>query len=67
MSTRLGLDASAAGFTEILGGIAGLDTLVRLPDSSVHVLGAGQLPPNPHELFATERFREVLARPQGGV
>lgn len=65
LSSRLGLDASAPGFTEILGGVAGLDSLIRLPDSNMHVLGAGKLPPNPHELFATERFRDVLTGLKG--
>ena len=53
--------AEQRGLSECLVGSATLEeSLIRINDSELHVLLAGQLPPNPLELLSAIRFRELL-------
>ena len=56
-----GLDANAAGLSELVAGTAKLsDCLQRVKDSNLVVMGSGVIPPNPLELLHSERFAQTL-------
>lgn len=56
----LGL-TSSVGLTNILAGSGGLrDVVQKVGGSSVDFLGSGRLPPNPSELLASSRMRELI-------
>lgn len=65
VATTMGLEGGAGLTTVLLGHAQVADVVQRWPDSSLDVLPAGAVPPNPSELLgseATERlFAEVLA------
>jgi tyrosine-protein kinase Etk/Wzc len=53
------------GLSNLLTGSATLDAVIRrrvLPDGELHIIPAGQLPPNPSELLSSTRFVELLKR-----
>lgn len=51
------------GLTEVLGGVVDpADALYASADSHLHVLGAGELPPNPSELLQGRAMHEVLTQ-----
>jgi polysaccharide biosynthesis transport protein len=57
----LGMDGSL-GLTNVLIGQAGLDdVLQQFADTSVCVIGAGTVPPNPSELLGSEAMRETVS------
>ncbi|QEI07194.1 polysaccharide biosynthesis tyrosine autokinase [Pigmentiphaga aceris] len=54
-----------AGLSNLLNGSATLDAVLRkriLPEGELHIIPAGQLPPNPSELLSSARFAELLKR-----
>jgi capsular exopolysaccharide synthesis family protein len=53
----------SVGLTTVLLGSAGLDEVVqRWGDTDLHVLAAGQIPPNPSELLGSEPMQELFAK-----
>lgn len=52
----------AAGVTSILIGHAEPEDVIQPLESSLSVLAAGPIPPNPSELLASERMRSLVAR-----
>ena len=53
------------GLSNLLNGSATLDAVLRrrvLPEGELHIIPAGQLPPNPSELLSSARFSELLKR-----
>lgn len=59
-STALGLD-NAIGVTTVLVGKVGVeDAIQKHPDSDLHVLGSGAVPPNPAELLQSNAMAELL-------
>ena len=61
LAARLGIQAGEKGLTELLAGQAGAEVIRTLEGTDLKMLPAGKLPPNPLELLATDRFKEVLA------
>lgn len=61
VARQLGLPEAGVGLTEMLVHAAGADAIRSLEGTSLRVLTAGKLPPNPLELLSTDRFREVLS------
>ena len=56
-----GVDGSV-GLTQVLSGQVTLqDALQQVPGSSLMVLPAGRIPPNPSELVGSQRMKQVLA------
>jgi capsular exopolysaccharide synthesis family protein len=50
------------GLAELLAGNATLqECLLRIEGTDLHVIAVGHIPPNPHELLLSQRFRELLA------
>jgi capsular exopolysaccharide synthesis family protein len=50
------------GLAEILSGEATVqECLLRIDETELHVIAAGQPPPNPHELLVSPRFGDLLA------
>ena len=61
MATRV-IDNKRDRLTTILIGRASLDEVVQeVGSDNLHVVAAGQLPPNPAELLGTQVFKEFLA------
>lgn len=57
----LGLLAGVPGLSHLIAGAAQLRDCIHRPDDcGIDVIPAGVLPPNPHELLASRRFRRVL-------
>ncbi len=57
----LGLAAGVPGLSHLIAGAAQLRDCIHRPDGcGIDVIPAGVLPPNPHELLASKRFRKVL-------
>ena len=53
------------GLSNLLTGSATLENVLRkrlLPEGELHIIPAGQLPPNPSELLSSARFVELLKR-----
>lgn len=60
VARTLGIEGGA-GLTTVLLGQAGVDDVVqRWRDTSLHVLTAGAIPPNPSELLGSEPMRELF-------
>ena len=60
VARTLGIEGGA-GLTTVLLGQAGIDDVVqRWRDTSLHVLTAGAIPPNPSELLGSEPMRELF-------
>lgn len=56
----LGMEG-AAGLTNVLIGEATLDDMLQpFGDTTLTVLGAGPIPPNPAEILGTERMKQVI-------
>ncbi|OJH39164.1 polysaccharide biosynthesis tyrosine autokinase [Cystobacter ferrugineus] len=57
----------ARGLSEVLGGTASLEEVVRrLPGQSLSWLSTGALPPNPAELLQSDAFTALVARMSAG-
>ncbi|MDP1931466.1 MAG: CpsD/CapB family tyrosine-protein kinase [Gammaproteobacteria bacterium] len=57
----LGLAAGVPGLSHLIAGAAQLRDCIHRPDGyGIDVIPVGVLPPNPHELLASRRFRRVL-------
>lgn len=57
----LGLQAGAKGLANLCAGNATVEEAIhRIPDTTLHVLPAGDIPPNPAELLISERFKSTL-------
>jgi polysaccharide biosynthesis transport protein len=62
VSRALGLARHAKGLTNLMAGTAAVERCVQpVEDSTLMVMGVGDLPPNPLELLLSNRFKEVLA------
>ena len=60
VARTLGIEGGA-GLTTVLLGQAGIDDVIqRWRDTSLHVLTAGAIPPNPSELLGSEPMRELF-------
>ncbi len=60
VAKTMGLEGGA-GLTTVLLGQAGVDEVIqRWRDTSLHVLTAGAIPPNPSELLGSEPMRELF-------
>jgi polysaccharide biosynthesis transport protein len=60
VARTLGIEGGA-GLTTVLLGQAGVDDVIqRWRDTSLHVLTAGAIPPNPSELLGSEPMRELF-------
>ncbi|MFN3586329.1 MAG: GumC family protein [Moraxellaceae bacterium] len=58
-----GIPGSSPGLSNLVAGTADIEQcLHRLPESSLDVITAGLIPPNPLELLSSKRFRDVLAQ-----
>lgn len=63
LTAGLGLDKGAKGLSELVMGEAGLDECAHTVEgSSLRVIPAGTLPPNPLELLSSRRFEAVVAQ-----
>ncbi len=61
VGARLGLPADAKGISELIAGTADVkDCVHSIPDSSLLVMPAGELPAHPEELLLSPQFRESL-------
>ena len=55
------LQRGQKGLAELMAGDAELqECLLRIEETDLHVIPAGRMPPNPHELLLSHRFRELL-------
>jgi capsular exopolysaccharide synthesis family protein len=62
VADQMGLE-SGVGLTTVLLGNAALDDVVqRWGDSQLHVLAAGQIPPNPSELLGSEPMQALFSK-----
>ncbi|MBC9958205.1 polysaccharide biosynthesis tyrosine autokinase [Yimella sp. cx-51] len=62
VASTLGLEG-AAGLTTVLLGRADLyDVIQPYGDSNLHILAAGQVPPNPSELLGSQRMAEIFEK-----
>jgi capsular exopolysaccharide synthesis family protein len=60
VARTMGIEGGA-GLTTVLLGQAGVDEVIqRWRDTSLHVLTAGAIPPNPSELLGSEPMRELF-------
>ena len=61
LAKRLGLPPRALGLSHFLAHEAELDACIHfLPESKLHVMPAGLIPPNPSELLSSHRFSLLL-------
>ena len=60
VANTLGLEGSAGLTTVLLGNAEVDDVIQRWRDTSLHVMAAGQIPPNPSELLGSEPMRELF-------
>ncbi|PXW93255.1 capsular exopolysaccharide synthesis family protein [Sphaerotilus hippei] len=61
VGTRLGLPANAKGLSNLVAGTATLKECVhQVEGSTLMVIPAGDVPPNPLELLLSQRFKEVI-------
>jgi polysaccharide biosynthesis transport protein len=59
---RLGLNADAKGLSNLVAGTATLKECVHgVEGSTLMVMPAGDIPPNPLELLLSQRFKDVIA------
>ena len=62
VASTLGLEG-AAGLTTVLLGRADLNDVIQpYGDTNLHILAAGQVPPNPSELLGSQRMTEVFEK-----
>lgn len=60
VAKELGLDGSV-GLSQLLAGTVALDDVIQeVPGSSLLVLPAGKIPPNPSELLGSRRMRDLI-------
>jgi len=53
--------AGQKGLAELLSGSGALqECLLRIEETDLHVISAGQIPPNPYELLVSRNFRDLL-------
>lgn len=53
---------NTVGVSNVLAGLVPLDQAIQTPDDSgVHLLAAGEIPPNPSELVNSPQFNKVIA------
>lgn len=63
MAGDMGLPANAKGLSNLVSGASSLqECLHQVQGSALHVIPAGDLPPNPIELLLSQRFRDMLAQ-----
>lgn len=61
IARAIGLDPAVPGLSSLAAGTAELaDCVHRIPDSGLDIVVTGKIPPNPQELLASRRFRELL-------
>ena len=61
IARAIGLDVEVPGLSSLAAGTAELaDCVHRIPGSGLDIVVTGKIPPNPQELLASRRFREVL-------
>jgi succinoglycan biosynthesis transport protein ExoP len=60
VAKTLGMEGSAGLTTVLLGEAEVGDVIQRWRDTTLHVLAAGQIPPNPSELLGSEPMRELF-------
>ena len=60
VARTLGLEGGAGLTTVLLGNAEVADVIQRWRDTSLYVLAAGQIPPNPSELLGSEPMRELF-------
>lgn len=53
--------SNAVGLSGVLAKICSLNDAVQKIDTNLHVLGSGQIPPNPSELLSSANMDELLA------
>ncbi|GAB4057299.1 GumC family protein [Uliginosibacterium sediminicola] len=59
---RLGMPLSAKGISSLVSGASALgECIYTMPGSTLSVMPAGDLPPNPLELLLSQKFKETLA------
>jgi len=58
---NMGLDAAKPGLSNLVSGAASLSECIQtIEGSTLHVIGAGDIPPNPLELILSRKFGEML-------
>jgi tyrosine-protein kinase len=62
VARTMGLEGSVGLTTILLGRASASDVVQRWRDSSLYVLAAGQIPPNPSELLGSEPMEELFAK-----
>ena len=60
VARTLGLEGGAGLTTVLLGNAEVADVIQRWRDTTLYVLAAGQIPPNPSELLGSEPMRELF-------
>lgn len=65
VARALGLPAEGPGMSEVIAGSQTIDDCLNTVDGSdLKVIVCGRIPPNPLEMLASQRFRQVLAELQ---
>jgi succinoglycan biosynthesis transport protein ExoP len=62
VAKTMGLEGSVGLTTILLGRATAEDVVQRWRDSTLYVLAAGQMPPNPSELLGSEPMEELFAK-----
>jgi len=61
VAKTLGLDASESGLSMLVTGQVKLDDCIQtITGSALHIVGVGNIPPNPLELLLSQKFKELL-------
>lgn len=61
VAKTLGLDASESGLSMLVTGQVKLDDCIQtVTGSALHIVGVGNIPPNPLELLLSQKFKELL-------
>ncbi len=57
----VGLPTGTAGLSHLIAGAAQIrDCVHAIPSKGLYVIPSGVLPPNPHELLSSKRFRRII-------
>ncbi len=61
LSAALGIEPSLRGLSSLVSGEAEFNECVQqMEGSTLHILGAGPVPPNPLELLLSQRFKDLV-------